>query len=89
MPDTLYAGTTDGLIWRTRDGGAHWTNVNTPNLPGRAVARLAVAADDPQTVYAVFGGFALQTPGAPGHVFQSSDGGATWADLTLNCPMRR
>lgn len=84
--DTLYAGTTDGLIWRTSDGGANWTNVNAPKLPGRAVARLAVAADDPQTVYAVFGGFAVQTPGAPGHVFRSADGGAHWADLTFNLP---
>jgi photosystem II stability/assembly factor-like uncharacterized protein len=84
--DTLYAGTTDGLIWRTSDGGANWTNLNASNLPARAVERLAVAEGDPQTVYAAFGGFSLQTPGAPGHVFQSSDGGAHWVDLTFNLP---
>ena len=29
----LWAGTNDGLVHVTRDGGASWTNV-TPNIPG-------------------------------------------------------
>src|SRR5579859_466337 len=82
--DTLYAGTTDGLIWRTTDAGAHWTDVTTSNLPRRPVERLAVAPADPQTAYAAFGGFSLQTPASPGHVFQTRDGGAHWDDLTFN-----
>ena len=28
--DTLWAGTDDGYIWLTRDGGAHWRNVTPP-----------------------------------------------------------
>ncbi len=84
--DTLYAGTTDGQVWRTTDAGATWTNVNTSNLPGRPIARLAVARDDPQTVYAAYGGFSAQTPQTPGHVFWTQDGGAHWDDLTLNLP---
>ena len=28
----LWVGTDDGLIWRTRDEGAHWTNVTPPAL---------------------------------------------------------
>src|SRR6185437_8004119 len=31
--DLIWAGTNDGLVQITRDGGAHWTNV-TANIPG-------------------------------------------------------
>lgn len=30
--DLIWAGTDDGLIWLTRDGGKHWTNVTPPAL---------------------------------------------------------
>ena len=30
--DRLWAGTDDGLIWTTSDGGAHWNNVTPPEL---------------------------------------------------------
>ncbi len=30
--NTIWAGTDDGLIWVTRDGGAHWNNVTPPQL---------------------------------------------------------
>ena len=33
----IWAGTNDGLVQVTRDGGAHWTNV-TANIPGPAAA---------------------------------------------------
>ena len=26
-PSTLWAGTDDGQIWLTRDGGAHWNDI--------------------------------------------------------------
>ncbi len=84
--DTLYAGTTEGLIWRTTDGGANWTNVNSAPLPGRDVSGLAVAPNDPQTVYAAIGGFSVQTPQTPGHVFRSTDGGAHWENISFNLP---
>src|SRR5207237_7488094 len=28
----IWIGTDDGLIWRTRDEGAHWTNITPPAL---------------------------------------------------------
>jgi len=84
--DTLYAGTTDGTVWVTTNGGNDWSDISDRGFPPRIVNRLAVDPDDPQTAYAVFGGFVLQTPDAPGHVFRTTDGGENWEDITLNLP---
>ena len=84
--DVLYAGTTDGLVWVTTDGGENWTDVTSNDFPQRNVTDIAVDPTDPQTAYAVFGGFVLQTPDQPGHVFRTTDGGDTWDDLSLNLP---
>jgi len=29
---TIWAGTDDGLVWVTHDGGANWTNITPPGL---------------------------------------------------------
>ena len=29
--NTIWAGTDDGLVWITRDGGRNWANVTPPN----------------------------------------------------------
>jgi len=52
----------------------------------RNVARIAVDPSDPRTLYAVFGGFNVQTPDTPGHVLMSRDGGGSWDDISENLP---
>ncbi|HLE30145.1 MAG TPA: hypothetical protein VI793_18620 [Anaerolineales bacterium] len=84
--NVLYVGTTDGYVWTTTDGGGSWEDVTGASFPLRNVTHIAVDPDDPQTAYAAFGGFDVQTPDAPGHVFVTSDGGANWDDITLNLP---
>lgn len=85
-PDTLYVGTTDGLVWVTRDGGGEWWDVTGPDFPPRGVNRIAVDPTDPDVAYAAFGGFVVQTPDNPGHVFRTTDGGESWEDITFNLP---
>lgn len=41
---------------------------------------------NPQTAYAVYNGFNTHTPGAPGHVFKTRDGGNSWQDISSNLP---
>jgi hypothetical protein len=76
---TLYAGNVSGFgILKSTDGGAHWSSANDGlpvNRNGTAsysplVLALAVDPSHPSTVYAGTYGNGL---------FQSSDGGSTWA----------
>lgn len=85
-PQVIYAGASDGNIQVTTDGGANWTNVTRAPLPNRFVSKIVVAPGNTQQVYAVFNGFNTHTPQTPGHVFKSSDGGATWSDISANLP---
>jgi photosystem II stability/assembly factor-like uncharacterized protein len=84
--NTIYVGTTDGTVWASTDGSKTWSEVTGSTFSPRNVNRLAVDPNDPTTVYAVFGGFNVQTPDTPGHVFVSHNGGGSWEDTSLNLP---
>ncbi len=84
--EVLYAGTTEGRIWISTDGGAHWQRTAPKILPTRQVNRIVVDPSDPQVAVAVFGGFDAQTPYAKGHVFRTTDGGKTWQNISKNLP---
>jgi photosystem II stability/assembly factor-like uncharacterized protein len=47
----LYAGTDDGRIWRTKDGGKIWTELKPKNVPVRWVSRIVASKYDLGTVY--------------------------------------
>jgi photosystem II stability/assembly factor-like uncharacterized protein len=81
----LYAGTTDGLIWVTTDGGGKWSEITGNGMPKRVVNRIAVDPTDSQVAYVVFGGFEHDTV-EKGHVFETTDGGTTWKNITGNLP---
>lgn len=85
-PDVLYAGTTDGTLWMTPDGGGEWIDVTGGNFPPRGVTRIAIDPTDANVATVTFGGFDVQTPDAPGHVFRTLDGGQSWDDISLNLP---
>ena len=66
-PTTLYAGT-DGGVFKTMDGGGHWSAADT-GLPSTVVYALAIDPATPATLYAGTRGggvFAIQQ--APFHV---------------------
>lgn len=72
----IYAGTENGGIFRSDDGGKTWTgNIASSVLPGRTVTRLRTPADDADVVYATVANFGNS------HLFRSSDGGNTWHDV--------
>lgn len=81
---TVYAGTSNGSVWRSTDGGAalgNWSDVTSSPLPNRFVTDIVVDQTDPDIVYLTFSGFSISTPTAPGHVFRSTDGGANWVSI--------
>ncbi len=83
---TIYTGSSDGLVYVTRDLGRNWTNTTRAPLPNRFVSDLAIHPTDPNIAYAVYAGYNRNTQQTPGHVFRTTDGGATWADVSNNLP---
>ncbi len=82
-PNTFYIGVVNGGIWRTDDAGHTWTPIFDAQSTG-SIGALAVAASDPNVVYAG-SGEGLQRPDlAVGNgIYKSTDAGATWKQLGL------
>jgi len=74
-PDTMYAATATGGIWKSLDAGVGWFPL-TDSLPVLAMSSLALDPTNPQTLYA---GSGEQMPGAG--IFKTTDGGQTWTQL--------
>jgi photosystem II stability/assembly factor-like uncharacterized protein len=78
----IWAGTDDGNLQITRDGGKSWTNVvgHVPGLPKASwVAWVEASRFDEATAYAVFDRhtFGDMTP----HAFKTTDFGQTWTPV--------
>jgi len=86
---TIWAGTDDGNVQVTRDGGRSWTNVRD-NLPLSAVpartwvSRVEPSHFDPATAYVSFDGHRSDNPRP--YVFKTTDFGRTWTNVTANLP---
>ena len=78
--DTIWAGTDDGLIHITRDGGKSWKNVTPPELvPWAKVSILEASHFDAGTVYAAVNTFRLDD--LRPHIYRTRDFGATWREI--------
>jgi hypothetical protein len=55
-------------------------------LPNRYATDVAVSPLDASTLWVTYSGFNSATPGSPGHVFRSTDGGTSWVDVSDNLP---
>jgi len=88
--ETVWVGTSDGFVQVTTNAGALgnavFTNVSKAPLPNRFVTDIALDPADQRRAVVTFSGFAVNTPGAPGHVFMTGDLGATWNDMSGNLP---
>lgn len=77
----IWAGTDDGLIHLTTDGGAHWTDVTPPQLvPFAKVSVIEASHFDPQTAYAAIN--TLRLDDLHPHILRTRDGGKTWTEIT-------
>ena len=74
---TIWAGTDDGLVWLTRDGGAHWQDVTPPALtPWSKVAQIDVSPYHDPTAYVAVTRFRLDD--SKPYVYITHDYGAHW-----------
>jgi len=84
-PGTIWAGTDDGLIWITRDGGETWSNITPPALtPWSKVTQLESSHFDDQTAYSSVSRFRIDdlTP----YIYRTHDGGKSWQLITAGLP---
>jgi len=81
-PDVIWAGTDDGNLQLTRDGGKSWTNVagNAPGLnPHTWVSFIEASRHQEATAYATFDGH--RTGDMKTYVYRTADYGKTWQPI--------
>src|ERR1043166_2795553 len=84
---TIWAGTNDGQVQLTRDGGKNWTNVtkNIPNmLPWGTVSNIEPSRYNAGTAYITVDGH--QVNNRDPWIYKTSDYGKTWKLITNGIP---
>ena len=76
----LWAGSDDGLIHLTRDGGQNWANVTPPDLPESIINSIEVSPHDPATAYVVVMRYKFMD--LKPYIFKTSDYGQNWTQIT-------
>jgi photosystem II stability/assembly factor-like uncharacterized protein len=83
--NVIWAGTDDGLIHITRDGGKAWNNITPPDLtPWSKVSQLDASHFDDLTVYAAINRFRLDD--LKPHIYRTHDSGKTWKEIVTGLP---
>jgi photosystem II stability/assembly factor-like uncharacterized protein len=81
----IWAGTDDGLIHVTRDGGKHWQNVTPPDLtPWSKLAQMDASHFDTATAYAAVN--RLRLDDLHPYIYRTHDGGKTWQEIVTGLP---
>ncbi|HET9086903.1 MAG TPA: glycoside hydrolase, partial [Acidobacteriaceae bacterium] len=83
--ERIWAGTDDGLIWLTLDGGQHWRNMTPPEMqPWQKVSMLEASRFDPHTAYAAIN--TLRLDDLRPHIYRTRDDGKTWKEVVQGIP---
>lgn len=81
----IWAGTDDGLIHRTTDGGAHWTEVTPQQLkPWQKISILEASHFEKGVAYAAVN--TLRLDDLRPHIYRTRDAGASWTEITDGIP---
>ncbi|HEV3062401.1 MAG TPA: hypothetical protein VGY48_29405 [Vicinamibacterales bacterium] len=76
----LWAGSDDGNIQVTRDGGTTWTNVTPPSIkPWTRIFNIEAGHFDPLVAYAAAN--TLRLDEIKPHFYRTHDGGKTWTEI--------
>ncbi|MGH7654253.1 MAG: VPS10 domain-containing protein [Gemmatimonadaceae bacterium] len=85
----IWAGTNDGQLWYTKDGGGKWNNVtkNITGLPAWGTIRqIAPSQFDPGTAYVAVD-FHIMDDRAP-YLYKTADYGKTWTKISDGLPQK-
>ena len=83
----IWAGTDDGLVHITRDGGKKWTDVTPKDFTAWSkVSMLEASHFDLNSAYAAINRFRLDD--LRPHIYRTHDGGASWNEIVNALPER-
>ncbi len=81
----LWAGSDDGLVHLTQDGGGHWTDVTPKGMPAwSSIDMIEPSAHDPRRAYVAVDRHKLDDI-AP-YAWKTSDDGLTWTSIAAGLP---
>jgi photosystem II stability/assembly factor-like uncharacterized protein len=84
-PDVLWAGSDDGLIHLSRDGGKNWTNVTPPSVARfTRISIIEPSHFDPATAYVAANRYQLDD--FRPYLLKTSDYGRTWTAIASGIP---
>ncbi|MBN2264772.1 MAG: hypothetical protein JW775_03065 [Candidatus Aminicenantes bacterium] len=81
----IYAGTDDGRLWVTKDGGQAWQEITAGLAPGKWMSRVVASAYDLGTVYLTQNG--KRDDDFTPYVWRSTDYGRTWTSIAKGIPV--
>jgi photosystem II stability/assembly factor-like uncharacterized protein len=85
--NTIWAGTDDGLIHITRDGGKSWNNITPSQLtPWSKVSLIEASRFDAASAYAAINRIRLDD--LHPYILRTHDGGKTWDEIVIGLPER-
>ncbi len=83
--NTIWAGTDDGYIQVTRDGGKTWKNVTPPGVWSWSKVSLMDASHfDVNTAYAAVN--RIRCDDLKPHIYRTHDGGKSWQEIVTGLP---
>jgi photosystem II stability/assembly factor-like uncharacterized protein len=82
---TIWAGTDDGFIWITRNGGKTWSNVTPPDMTSWSkVTQITASHFDDDAAYASVSRFRIDD--LRPFIYRTHDGGRMWELITKGLP---
>ena len=83
--NVIWAGTDDGLVWVTRDGGKHWSNVTPPGMGAwNKVTQIDASHFDADTAYVSVSRMRLDDMRP--YLYRTHDGGKHWQLIVNGLP---
>jgi photosystem II stability/assembly factor-like uncharacterized protein len=80
----LYAGTDDGQVWVSEDGGVNWDSIQSGLPDSRWVSSVFPSSHDEGTVFISLNGY--RSDDFETYIYMSSDYGKSWKSIKGNLP---
>lgn len=75
----LYAGTDDGLLHITKNGGKSWENITPKGIPDGIINSIEISEHDPASVYIVV--MRYKSMDLSSHIYKTSNYGKSWTKI--------